>query len=42
MTDHAFVASLEQRAKRLLPEPVYRYFAQGARDGVTTGEATAA
>lgn len=42
MTDHAFVASLEERAKRLLPEPVYRYFAQGARDGVTTREATAA
>jgi 4-hydroxymandelate oxidase len=42
MAEQAFVAALEERARRLLPEPVYRYFAQGARDGVTTAEATAA
>ncbi|MGZ4436756.1 MAG: alpha-hydroxy acid oxidase [Nocardioides sp.] len=33
---------LEQRAREVLPEPVHRYVRQGARDGVTAGEATAA
>lgn len=33
---------LEGRAREVLPEPVHRYIRQGARDGVTTGEATAA
>lgn len=42
MTDHGFVASLEERARELLPEPVHRYFVQGARDCVTSREAVAA
>ena len=37
-----WVRSLEERAGDVLPEPVYRYFRQGARDGVTAGEAAAA
>jgi 4-hydroxymandelate oxidase len=37
-----FIDGLEQRAENLLPEPVHRYFRQGARDGVTTSEAVAA
>ncbi len=42
MTEHGFVAGLEEHARQLLPEPVYRYFAQGARQGVTAAEAAAA
>jgi 4-hydroxymandelate oxidase len=42
MFDDRFVDSLEQRAGELLPEPVYRYFAQGARAGVAASEAAAA
>lgn len=42
MTGDGFVDSLAARARELLPEPVYRYFAQGARDGVTTAEAVEA
>ncbi|HZJ06315.1 MAG TPA: alpha-hydroxy acid oxidase [Nocardioidaceae bacterium] len=34
--------SLERLAGEVLPEPVYRYFRQGARDGVSAGEASAA
>jgi len=37
-----WVQSLEQLAGEVLPEPVYRYFRQGAGDGVSTDEATAA
>ncbi len=37
-----FVGELEQRAAQLLPEPVFRYLRQGARDGVSAAEATAA
>jgi len=37
-----WVQSLEQLAGEVLPEPVHRYFRQGAGDGVTTSEATAA
>ena len=33
---------LEARASRVLSEPVFRYFRQGARDGVSAGEASAA
>lgn len=33
---------LEARASEVLPEPVFRYFRQGARDGLSTAEATAA
>lgn len=33
---------LEARAARVLSEPVFRYFRQGARDGVAAGEAAAA
>lgn len=36
------VDSLEERARRALREPVFRYFRQGARDGVSAAEATAA
>ncbi|MGZ4444309.1 MAG: alpha-hydroxy acid oxidase [Nocardioidaceae bacterium] len=44
MPDHErrFLDSLEQRARDRLPEAVYRYYAQGARDGVTAAEASAA
>lgn len=42
MTEHGFTASLEERARELLPEPVHRYFVQGARDCVSAGEAVAA
>jgi 4-hydroxymandelate oxidase len=31
---------LEARASRVLPEPVFRYFRQGSRDGVSAAEAT--
>jgi 4-hydroxymandelate oxidase len=37
-----FIDGLEQRAQDLLPEPVHRYYQQGARAGVTAGEAAAA
>jgi 4-hydroxymandelate oxidase len=37
-----FLDALEERAAGVLPEPVYRYVRQGARDGVTAGEAVAA
>jgi 4-hydroxymandelate oxidase len=37
-----YVDALEQQAREVLPEPVHRYFRQGARDGVSAGEATAA
>lgn len=37
-----FLASLEESARAVLPEAVHRYFRQGARDGVTAAEATAA
>jgi 4-hydroxymandelate oxidase len=33
---------LEERAREVLPEPVHRYVRQGARDSVSTAEATAA
>ncbi|MGN6574412.1 MAG: alpha-hydroxy acid oxidase [Nocardioides sp.] len=39
MTTGRFADDLEQRARRVLSEPVHRYFRQGARDGVTAGEA---
>ena len=42
MSGDRFVDTLEQRAAEVLPEPVYRYVRQGARDGVTAGEASAA
>jgi 4-hydroxymandelate oxidase len=34
-----FTDDLEQRARRVLSEPVHRYFRQGARDGVSADEA---
>lgn len=37
-----FAEDLEERAARVLSEPVHRYFRQGARDGVSAAEATAA
>ena len=33
---------LEERARDVLPAPVFEYVVQGARDGITAGEATAA
>src|SRR5664279_5091446 len=42
MGDEAFVESLADRARDVLPEPVARYLAQGARDGVTAAEAVPA
>ena len=42
MTVDRFVASLEERARAVLPEPVHRYVRQGARDSVSTREAQAA
>ncbi len=42
MTLERFLDSLESRAADLLPEPVLRYVRQGARDGVSASEATAA
>ncbi|MFP5252966.1 MAG: alpha-hydroxy acid oxidase [Actinomycetes bacterium] len=41
MTDR-FAEDLEERAARVLPEPVHRYFRQGARDGFSAAEATQA
>jgi 4-hydroxymandelate oxidase len=37
-----FADDLEQRAREVLPEPVHRYFRQGARDGVSAAEAASA
>ncbi|NUS51227.1 MAG: alpha-hydroxy-acid oxidizing enzyme, partial [Nocardioidaceae bacterium] len=37
-----FADTLEERARELLAEPVHRYVRQGAREGVTAAEATAA
>jgi 4-hydroxymandelate oxidase len=37
-----FVDGLEERARDVLPDPVFRYVSQGARHGVSTAEATAA
>ncbi len=42
MTSERFVDGLEQRAAELLPEPVFRYFRQGARDGLSASEAASA
>ena len=42
MTSERFVDGLEQRAAELLPEAVFRYFRQGARDGLSASEASAA
>lgn len=38
----AWAATLEERARAVLPEAVHRYFRQGARDGVAAREAGAA
>ncbi|WP_139980664.1 alpha-hydroxy acid oxidase [Nocardioides litoris] len=40
--DALWVASLAERARGLLPEPVADYIDQGARDGISTAEAAAA
>ena len=40
MRGERFLDGLPQRALGALPEPVGRYLRQGARDGVTAGEAT--
>ena len=40
MTSGRFADGLEQRAAELLPEAVYRYVRQGARDGTSTSEAS--
>jgi 4-hydroxymandelate oxidase len=40
VNDGRFLDGLERRAAEVLPEPVYRYVRQGARDGVTTREAS--
>lgn len=37
-----WIDGLEAAAAEVLPEPVHRYFRQGARDGVTAAEAAAA
>ena len=37
-----FTEDLEERAARVLSEPVHRYFRQGARGGLSAAEATAA
>jgi 4-hydroxymandelate oxidase len=42
MTGERFLDGLPPRALEALPEPVGRYLRQGARDGVTAGEATRA
>jgi 4-hydroxymandelate oxidase len=42
VTSPRYADAVEQRAAELLPEPVYRYLRQGARDGTTTAEASAA
>jgi 4-hydroxymandelate oxidase len=42
MLEDRFVESLEEQARELLAEPVYRYFAQGARAGVAASEAASA
>ena len=42
MSSPRYADAVEQRAAELLPEPVYRYLRQGARDGTTTAEASAA
>jgi 4-hydroxymandelate oxidase len=42
VADDRFADGLEERARRVLSEPVHRYFRQGARDGVSAAEATAA
>ena len=39
MTVGRFADDLEARAARALPEPVFRYFRQGARDSVSAAEA---
>ncbi len=39
MLGDRFTDDLEQRARRVLSEPVHRYFRQGARDGATAAEA---
>jgi len=36
-----FLESVEELARQALPEPVFRYLRQGARDGVSAGEAEA-
>lgn len=41
-SESAWVLSLEQRARELLPEVVYGYYRQGARDGVSAAEAVEA
>ena len=41
MTDR-FAEGREERAARVLSEPVHRYFRQGAREGVSAAEASAA
>jgi len=42
MISQRYVDGLEPRAAELLPEAVYRYVRQGARDGVSAAEATRA
>lgn len=42
MPDGRFADDLEQRARRILSEPVHRYFRQGARAGVSAAEAASA
>ena len=42
MTPERYADQVEQLAAEQLPEPVYRYVRQGARDGTTAGEASAA
>lgn len=41
MLEDRFVETLEQQARERLPEPIHRYIAQGAREGVTAAEAAA-
>jgi len=40
MAEDRFGETLEEQARAVVPEPVHRYVRQGARDGVTTSEAT--
>ena len=42
MTPERYADEVEQIAAGLLPEPVYRYVRQGARDGISAGEASTA
>ena len=41
MPEHRYAEEIAERARAVLPEPVFRFFSQGARDGLTAAEAEA-